>query len=143
MLYQLIYHSIASAEFGVDDSLKMLFDARISNAKKDITGMLLYHKGQFLQVLEGDETMLASLREKIFDDPRHHSIELLSYEPLVTRSFQSWSMAFADLGDRAHSNIRGLRNINSAMLEWESNVLGLKLAKQLLQEARKLGTLKN
>jgi hypothetical protein len=143
MLYQLIYHSIASAEFGVDESLKMLFDARIANSKRDITGMLLYHKGQFLQVLEGDQAVLANLREKIFDDPRHHSVELLACEPIAARSFQSWSMAFANLSDKAHTNIQGLRNINSAMLEWESSVLGLKQAKQLLREAMKLETPKN
>jgi Sensors of blue-light using FAD len=132
MLYQLIYYSVASAEFGVDESLKMLLDARISNERRGITGMLLYHKGLFLQVLEGGREELASLSEKIFEDPRHHDVEQIAFEPISKRSFSNWSMGFANLGDAAHVHIRGHQEVHEAMLQWESKVLGLDAAKQLL-----------
>ncbi len=137
MLYQLIYYSTASAEFGVDESLKMLLDARIANEKCGITGMLLYHKGLFLQVIEGEKETLAGLSEKIFEDPRHHDIEQIAFEPISARSFSTWSMGFANLGDTAHLHIRGHRDVHEAMQQWEAKVLGLAAAKQLLLQVQR------
>lgn len=132
MIYQLIYHSYASAEFGIDDLLKMLIDARISNERRKVTGMLLYHDAQFLQLLEGEKTVLKELADQIFDDPRHHTAVRLSFDQVEARDFSGWSMGFANSDENAKRSIRGLHNYLDGKLEWESHVLDSDSAKKLI-----------
>ena len=48
------------------DELKAILSAaRTNNSKKDISGMLVYHAGSFLQVLEGPEDTVTELFGKI------------------------------------------------------------------------------
>ena len=131
MIHQFIYHSYASEDFGTDDLLKMLIDARISNERKKITGMLLYHDAQFLQLLEGEESVLKELCDRIFEDPRHHTAVQLSFERVKLREFHSWSMGFSNLDSNAHRSIRGLRHYSDGDLEWESHVFEASKAKKL------------
>jgi Sensors of blue-light using FAD len=131
-LYQLIYHSYASVDFGTDDLLKMLIDARISNERKNITGMLLYHDAQFLQMLEGNKQVLQELSDKIFDDPRHFGAARLSFNRVDSRDFLSWSMGFANLNEDANRNIRGARHFFDENAEWQSHVCEADKAKKLL-----------
>jgi hypothetical protein len=131
-VYQLIYHSHASADFGQDDLLKMLIDARASNERRNVTGMLLYHDEQFLQVLEGEQRVLQQLSEHIFDDPRHHAAALLSFKQVQFRDFHSWSMGFANIDDNMKRNLRGLRNYSDHEFKWEAHVIDPTMARQLL-----------
>ena len=47
----------------------------------------------FAQVLEGTETEVRGLYEKIASDPRHDSLELREAEPVGARAFGRWAMA--------------------------------------------------
>ena len=62
------------------------------NRKDDITGMLLYSGGNFLQVLEGGEANVHSTFERICLDPRHKNIMVLTEEEVPERQFANWSM---------------------------------------------------
>jgi hypothetical protein len=131
-VYQLIYHSYASIDFGIDDLLKMLIDARISNERKNVTGMLLYHDAQFLQMLEGDKQILQELSDRIFEDPRHYGAIQLSFDRVDARDFLSWSMGFANLDENANRNIRGARHFMDEKTEWQSHVFEADKAKEML-----------
>jgi len=52
-LIQLIYVSAATNRFNPAELRELLRLARLKNQQLDVTGMLLYHEGSFLQVLEG------------------------------------------------------------------------------------------
>lgn len=93
-LHHLIYQSTATQPFSDDDLRSLLAEARKHNTTHDVSGILLYHDGQFLQVLEGTEGMLRQLYEKIRRDPRHTHVVKLADAPLVQRNFGTWSMAF-------------------------------------------------
>ncbi len=67
------------------------------NAGKDITGVLFYSAGHFVQLLEGDMTDIHSLFEKIAVDPRHRRVRLLLLRPAQRRIFKDWSMGVLDL----------------------------------------------
>ncbi len=116
----------------MDDLLKMLVDARISNQRKMVTGMLTYHDAQFLQLLEGEEQALRELSALIYYDPRHHTAVQLSFKPIQSRDFQSWSMGFANLDNHTERSIRGLRNYPSDEIDWEAHVFDAIAAKKLL-----------
>ncbi|MBV9796089.1 MAG: BLUF domain-containing protein [Actinobacteria bacterium] len=66
--------------------------ARSSNKKQDITGALLVHGDWFAQVLEGSETPVRALYERIQQDGRHDKVSILAEGP-AERVFGRWSMA--------------------------------------------------
>lgn len=96
-LIHLIYYSTASHEMEADELLQLLNISRERNARLDLTGMLLYGGGVFLQVLEGLPAAVDSLYRKIEMDPRHHSLILVEQDRISERSFPDWSMGFQHL----------------------------------------------
>lgn len=94
-LCSLVYVSIATNEMS-DEALKSLLKvARINNELKGITGMLLYREGLFIQALEGEESSVVDLFEKIKNDERHYNVLLIHQEPIEKRDFSQWTMGFA------------------------------------------------
>ena len=99
-MFCLVYSSTASPAFGKSQIHDMLEKARAHNRKENITGCLLYYKGEFLQYLEGNQIKVLQLFDIIKSDARHDSIELISHGHVETRQFEKWEMAYEDfLGD--------------------------------------------
>lgn len=67
------------------------------NKDNDITGMLLYSRGNFLQVLEGEKEAVDATYQRIVQDPRHRNSILLTEEPVAERHFANWSMGYRQL----------------------------------------------
>lgn len=63
-----------------------------NNPEHDITGVLFYQNGQFLQVIEGEEADLRTLMANIEADKRHKNITMLFDEPILRRGFEQWNM---------------------------------------------------
>ena len=70
-MFQLIYASAAVKPFTPQELTVLLAKARKKNSSMDISGMLLYHAGSFLQVLEGPDDAVATAAQHA--RPRHHS----------------------------------------------------------------------
>lgn len=95
-MIQLIYIS-AEVEPFTRNRLRDLLDvSRRNNEAAGVTGMLVYHDGTFLQVLEGEKETVEKLLETIDADPRHHKIKLLLRQEIEERSFGGWSMGFVN-----------------------------------------------
>ncbi len=78
-----------------DAALKeLLSQSQTNNLRDDITGMLLYSAGAFVQVLEGGQQEVDTLYAKIVMDERHKNIIKLAYGRLEKRIFPTWSMGF-------------------------------------------------
>jgi uncharacterized Fe-S cluster-containing MiaB family protein len=95
-MLQIIYASAAKKPFSREDLIALLKVARQRNTAADISGMLTYHDGSFLQVLEGPEENVEEFYLRIEKDPRHHRCVLLSRVTIQTREFENWSMGFVD-----------------------------------------------
>lgn len=93
----LVYVSIESRPMSPQDITDILETAREFNAKHDITGMLLYRTGYFIQALEGEEEQVRSLYDSIAGDDRHRNVLLVYNKPIEERSFGNWSMGFKNL----------------------------------------------
>ncbi|MBO2009880.1 BLUF domain-containing protein [Hymenobacter negativus] len=93
-LHSLRYQSTIVAPIAEEDMRAMLVKARAFNAANQISGMLLYRDGQFVQVLEGEEATIRILYDKILCDPRHTNMQMLEDAPLNHRKFASWTMAY-------------------------------------------------
>ena len=106
-MLRIVYSSVATKPFSGDELLDLLDEARRSNELMDVTGMLLYRHGKFLQVLEGAEATVESLFEKISTDPRHHTCKVLDREIVERREFGDWSMGFENLDEVEAGEIPG------------------------------------
>ena len=107
-MIQLSYVSSATRPMTAAELLTILQQCYGHNPLHDVTGLLLYGKGTFLQALEGDEAIVASLYEKIKRDTRHTEVTCLSRKTIARRSFPGWSMGFRRLSD-AVAGISGPR----------------------------------
>lgn len=97
MLYELIYRSDAKPETSKEEIDVILNTARGFNKANNITGCLLYNNDQFLQLIEGEFTVLMELYERIKKDNRHQNLVLLHMQETTQRIYQNWTMAFQSL----------------------------------------------
>jgi hypothetical protein len=96
MLVELLYCSVSVAPKLTDEDLNhILASARRRNLAEDITGMLIYHRGEFVQILKGENKSVANVYEKfIGSDLRHTAINKVQENTILHRSFHEWSMGF-------------------------------------------------
>ena len=70
-------------------------------------GVLLHCDGTFLQVVEGEESVLANLYAKICVEHRHQSVIKLADKEIKARSFADWSMAFQPVSAAEFADVVG------------------------------------
>lgn len=102
-VYQIFYVSQSAFQFTPKELEELVEHSASNNAKADIHGALLYKRGSFLQVLEGEEEKVKTLLEKIKQDRRHFSIVVLKEQHTAKHEFQNWSMKLFDLEELNHS----------------------------------------
>ena len=116
---------LAYMSLGVDITHDMILDilkkSRENNIKKDVTGILLYHSGFFLQLLEGDPKILEELILLIKRDKRHRQFITIYNEkaPSEKRLCRDWSMAYANLEDKAFAGLD--LDLANRFLFWQAN----------------------
>ncbi|MGI9285928.1 MAG: BLUF domain-containing protein [Pseudomonadales bacterium] len=106
-----IYVSTAVSRMSEDDLVHLLRQARRRNKRLDITGMLLYQNGRFMQVLEGDEDQVNEIYLAIQNDWRHKNVDTLRAEQIERRNFPDWSMGFRNIDTLESVNEPGLTRL--------------------------------
>lgn len=102
-VYQLIYASKAVDNLCENDLIAILTTARKFNQLSYITGMLIYHHGFFLQIIEGEKADIINLfYSQITNDKRHHNISVFHEGYALKREFPNWQMGF--YGTAGHEN---------------------------------------
>ena len=96
-MQRIVYLSSTPTLFSPDEIAALLAVSRRNNAGDGITGLLLYHDGNFLQVLEGEEPALSACFDRIARDPRHRQLIVLWRGPVDARAFPEWQMGYARL----------------------------------------------
>lgn len=94
--------------------------------------MLLYKKGNFLQLLEGDEEAVRSLYARIRQDPRHRKHLSLLEGNIEERQFPTWSMGFRDLADCELPDVPGYSDFMTTPLTGDEFSLHPTRAQKLL-----------
>jgi hypothetical protein len=136
MLFQIIYISKSTKLMQGSDLSVLLDESRSWNQAHDITGMLLYIQGKFLndtegrfiQVLEGTEEEVKGIFKKIKTDHRHHSVTALTETKIPSRNFKHWSMGFERLNLEKYNELEGSFNLNKAFLNRSSTKLNVSLS---------------
>lgn len=93
-VYQVLYRSRAAYLPSEAQLEELLHQSRHFNNEHQVTGLLLYSEGHFVQVLEGPAEVIQPLYGRIQQDPRHTQVETVSEGPIPARRFAAWSMNF-------------------------------------------------
>ncbi len=96
---QIIYVSSAAVPFGSGELRDLLRISVENNRRSGISGMLLFHDGNFIQAIEGPEPAVQALFDKIAADRRHGTVIVLEDRTVGERSFGEWSMGFREIDD--------------------------------------------
>ena len=93
-LSSLVYTSTASRPLAKSDLEHILVNARQRNLQEQVTGLLLFSEGKFMQYLEGPETGVLKIFDLIKTSSLHEQIVEVSRQSIVSREYGDWSMAF-------------------------------------------------
>jgi hypothetical protein len=109
-MYYLIYISTAIKLMNQQELCEILTVSRKNNIQNDITGILLYSEGIFLQALEGSKSSVNEVYSKIEKDKRHKNLIILITGESDNRMFPNWSMAFIPIEPTKMAEIEGYIN---------------------------------
>lgn len=115
MLYYLVYKSEAVPEITADDLKDILEVSVCNNKREDLTGLLLFIEGTFMQLLEGKEEAVKATMGRIFADQRHKQIIVLEEGPLQQRNFPDWSMGLRAITFTELAKKIGFRDLDASM----------------------------
>lgn len=95
-VFHLIYISHAIGDIGFSDIQDILQCSRDNNFQLQVTGLLIFRDGYFVQLLEGTESTVKQILGKILLDERNHDLRVLAEFSSEERFFEEWSMAYVD-----------------------------------------------
>lgn len=112
MEHCIIYFSRSVEPFGENDLAAILQQSHHNNAKTGITGVLLYVRGSFIQVLEGEKAAVESLYRRIEQDHRHIDLDRVLDRPIARRLFSNWGMGYETVTVRQFEQIKAIVNLD-------------------------------
>ena len=141
-MHRIIYISSAPRQMTAPELAALLAQSRRNNAARGLTGLLLYHDGSFLQILEGEEPALSECFDRIARDPRHRQLIVLWRGAAEARVFPEWQMGYARLSELFTAEAGGvisLHDIASGGLAAGSDPTVERLVGRFLGSFRDLG----
>lgn len=120
MPYQIIYSSAASTPMQMDELEDILEHAQSSNATDGITGALVYADGHFLQILEGRQSVVEQLMQRIAKDLRHETVVVLQAGDVPAAAFPDWEMAYVSASPEQVARWAGLSATSQLPDVWET-----------------------
>jgi hypothetical protein len=120
MRYAISYVSTANPALSESEIHKALDFSKNWNNDNNITGILLYSRGNFFQVLEGDEQLLKSLFSRIKADERHKDVITIFQKSIPIVKFDGYEAEFISLDNRDNftemdSYLTQIDNLNPAI----------------------------
>lgn len=91
-LRTIVYVSSATHQLSEAEMEALLLDARETNQRHGITGILLYGEGNFMQCFEGPPDAVTLIYARIRASRQHHDLITLMDEPSTERYFPGWYM---------------------------------------------------
>lgn len=129
---QIVYISSAVRLMQDNELLAILKSAQKNNKAYNITGVLLYSGGTFIQAIEGEAKDVDKLYDIVDLDPRHKSLIKLLDQPLAKRNFPGWSMGFAAVDKDNAKEIAGFLGSTDEILNSENNNAAVNILKTFI-----------
>ena len=126
MLHTILYISNTSEDL-TKAGLDAIFNSTQSNnSENGITGVLLHFERNFLQVLEGDSTILEPLFKTIRQDPRHKNIFIILDKKIEDRIFENYRSGFSILKNKSDlENLKQYLTDADATIPRSKNIAGV------------------
>lgn len=93
---RIIYRSLAAPGIDRVETFRLVFQARVANEARGLSGFLVHIDDRFFQVLEGSTWKLVAAFETIRRDPRHTDVEVIDERSMTEAHFASWRMRYFD-----------------------------------------------
>ena len=138
-IHQIVYSSIATKKILKSDLVIILRKARTNNRFSEVTGLLIYVDGHFLQILEGEKGKVHKVFSKISLDARHKDCQVIYEGDSDRRYFPRWEMAYASPSANELSAWSGLHDTTSI----ESAIAKIKDAPEFISKICNNAILKN
>jgi hypothetical protein len=97
--YEILYSSRLAPAQSTSVVPRILATARANNARRQITGVLVFDGMRFCQHFEGPRIEVLKLIETIKADPRHTDVEVMHHGALWKQRYAHFSMGFAHSDD--------------------------------------------
>jgi hypothetical protein len=107
----LAYYSRGVRHFENAELQEILQRSRFNNSRVGVTGMLVYVKGRFFQLLEGPSAAVLATFDRIGRDPRHADVAVLKDFTTTSRHFPAWTMGFPSPNAEILTRMGGYSNL--------------------------------
>lgn len=98
-LYEALYVSVLAPETPITAVAAIASHARVANAQRGITGLLVFDGQWFCQQLEGGQEDVLATLARIGRDARHGQVVVVYQGPLAVRRFADFRLAFSTVED--------------------------------------------
>ena len=98
-LKRLVYLSRQETTLTTKDIHQIIETSEKNNEANGLSGLLIYSKRSFLQVIEGDIYKLNGSFAKICRDARHSDISIVEFTSIENQLFANWKMRLFCLDD--------------------------------------------
>ena len=129
-LTQLLYVSDAVKAMTPADLEQILDRCRVNNGRNEITGLLLYGGGHFIQLLEGHQPTVEGVFAKVREDPRHRNVQQLRFTDAHHRMFPEWRMGLLNLDTMQELDRSRLRKLTDRLNDSPNGVTILSLMRE-------------
>lgn len=99
----------------------MLTSIRNKNICLNVTGVLFYHRGHIMQIIEGEYDTIIELFERIKLDERHTNVVKLIDFKITERSYSNWTMAFNQFSESDWVSVNGYIDIEDKQVSLPKN----------------------
>ena len=125
-LRSLAYASDAAIDMDVVTLAELLLKAQAFNKSVDVTGLLLFTNGKFVQTIEGPSASIDLVYERIERDRQHRGVVVFQDEAIESRVYPSWAMMSNTEMENAALNsflLKRLGGAGEAFTPWQSSTL--------------------
>lgn len=91
---QLVYVSEANPDLANEEIIEILKASQEKNHAQKISGLLLYQDHHFMQLIEGEESAVLTLFDRIAEDKRHRNVVVVGRFAAESPSMPTWAMAY-------------------------------------------------
>jgi hypothetical protein len=109
-LLSIAYVSVATRPMSDADIAGLLVGSRANNERDGITGALLYNRGRFIQIVEGEDDTVRARFDAIAADPRHRNVRKMREKTVGIRQFPQWTMGYREPTDESITQLDGFED---------------------------------
>jgi len=133
-VYYILYISVASQYMNEDELGTILSVSRRNNRRDELTGVLLYGNGRFIQLLEGDQEIVSRTFERLRSDRRHLDLTVIASGNLAERCFPDWFMGFKAIRPESYSMIDGFLDLTKKPISEDDCELPVRLLQSFVKK---------